>query len=86
MAELNNNLAPESPDSSTENKDILYNCTECSSLIEILSINEDKNIIEFKCLNKDCGVKKTELLNKYFEKMEKYKQKWQYNRKSSCSS
>ena len=33
--------------------DIYYNCTECSSLIEILSINEDSNIIEFECLNKD---------------------------------
>ena len=30
-----------------------YNCTECFSLIEILSINEDNNIIEFKFLNKD---------------------------------
>ena len=28
-----------------------YNCTECSSLIEIISINED--IIEFVCLNKE---------------------------------
>ena len=27
--------------------------TECSSLIEILSINEDNNNIEFKFLNKD---------------------------------
>ena len=34
--------------------DIFYNCTECSSLIEILSIDENKNIIEFKCINKDC--------------------------------
>ena len=33
------------------NKNIYYNCTECPSLIEILSINEDNNIIEFKCLN-----------------------------------
>ena len=33
------------------NNNIYYNCTECSSLIEILSINEYNNIIEFKCLN-----------------------------------
>ena len=72
MAETKN---IETPETLTGNKDILYNCTECSSLIEILSINEDKNIIEFKCLNKDCGIKKTILLNEYFEKMEKYKQR-----------
>ena len=30
---------------------------ECSSLIEILLISEDKNIIKFKCINKDCGIK-----------------------------
>ena len=74
MAELNNKLQIKT-DSLIENKDILYNCTECSSLIEVLSINEDKNIIKFKCLNKNCGVEKTKLLNEYFEKMEKYKQK-----------
>ena len=63
-------------DTLTENKDILYNCTECSSLIEVLSINEDRNIIEFKCLNKDCGIEETKLLNEYFEQMEKYKQRY----------
>ena len=36
-----------------ENSNIYYNCTECSSLIKILSINEDTNIIEFKCLNRE---------------------------------
>lgn len=25
-----------------------YNCSECSSIIEILSLNENNNIIEFK--------------------------------------
>jgi len=54
--------------------DIFYNCTECSSLIEILSIDENKNIIEFKCLNKDChDSKKTKTIKEYFEKMEKNK-------------
>ena len=75
MEELNNNLIPETPNTSTKNKDILYNCTECSSLIEILSINEDENIIQFKCLNKNCGIEKKKLLNEYFEEMEKYKQR-----------
>ena len=73
MAELNNQLT-EKAAPLTENKDTLYNCTECSSLIEVLSIDEDKNIIKFKCLNKNCGVEKAKLLNEYFEKMEKYKQ------------
>ena len=65
-----NNIPFSTPDTLTENKDILYNCTECSSLIEILSINEDRNLIEFKCLNKDCGIEETKLLNEYFEQME----------------
>ena len=33
-----------------------YNCSECSSLIEILSINEENNTIEFKCLNKGINI------------------------------
>ena len=32
-------------------EEIGFNCPLCSSLIEILSINENNNIIEFKCLN-----------------------------------
>ena len=32
-----------------ENDNIFYCCTECSSSIEILSINKDMNLIEFKC-------------------------------------
>ena len=35
------------------NNEIYYNCSECSSLIEIISINENNNIIEFNCLNKE---------------------------------
>ena len=49
-----------------------YNCTKCSSQIEILSIYEDNNTIEFKCLNKE-HPKETITLKDYFEKMEKYK-------------
>ena len=33
-------------------EDFYYNCYECSSLIEITSIDEEKNFIEFNCLNK----------------------------------
>jgi len=69
-----NNTPSGAPDSLIENNEKLYNCTECSSLIEILSIDEDKNIIEFKCLNKDCkDITKSMPIKEYFEKMEKYK-------------
>ena len=81
MAELNNkfennhnDLSPETPEPLIDNNVKFYNCTECSSLIEILSINEDNNIIEFRCLNKDChNAKKTMSIKEYFEKMEKNK-------------
>ena len=82
MSELNNKIKnisnvdlPETHQPQLENNNILYNCTECSSLIEVLLISEDKNIIKFKCLNKDCNVEKTMSMNEYFEKMEKYKQR-----------
>ena len=59
-----------------ENNNIYYNCTECASLIEILSINEDRNIIEFQCLNKDnIHEKKTMTIKNYIEKMQKYNNK-----------
>ena len=50
--------------------EIYYNCIECSSNIEILSINN--NLIEFKCLNNHY----TKLLiNEYIEKMKDYNDK-----------
>ena len=51
-------------------ENIRYNCPECSSLIEILSINE--NNIEFKCINNDNHNNKLKIYN-YLEKMKKYK-------------
>ena len=48
---------------------ILYNCTECSSIIEIISLNEEENIIEFKCLNKHY-LKMN--IKEYINKMKKY--------------
>ena len=57
-------------------KNIYYNCTECSSLIEIISINEDKGNIQFKCLNKNCINKEKEMsIKEYLKKMLKYKDK-----------
>jgi len=53
--------------------EINYNCSECSSLIEILIINEDNNIIKFKCLNKTKNHNtKVMPINEYLEKMKKF--------------
>ena len=56
------------------NSNLNYCCSECSSLIEILSINEKTNIIEFKCLNKENnhGIKVMQISD-FLSKMEKYK-------------
>ena len=35
------------------NEEIYCGCYKCSSLIEITSIDEEKNFIEFNCLNKE---------------------------------
>ena len=53
--------------------EINYNCSECSSLIEIFIINEDNNIIKFKCLNKTKNHNtKVMPINEYLEKMKKF--------------
>ena len=47
---------------------ICYNCTECSSLIEIIEINKD--LIKFKCINNE---HENEMeLRDYLDKMKKY--------------
>ena len=69
--ETNSNDAPPPTKPNYNNKEmpeICYNCTECSSLIEILSINEDNNIIEFKCLNKENKHSKIMTIKEFFEK------------------
>ena len=58
-----------------ESGNIGYNCTDCPSLIEILTMNLDKGFIEFKCLDKKCNIRKEISLNEYFNKMGKYKKK-----------
>ena len=57
MRSRRNNESKEFPKSTTvteENEDnnLYYNCPECPSLIEILSIDEENNNIEYNCLNK----------------------------------
>ena len=54
-------------------KEMYYNCTECSSPIEVLYINEKKNIVEFKC-TKNNHVKKI-LIKEFIEKMKKFNDK-----------
>ena len=56
------------------NNEIYYNCSKCASLIEILSLDEEKSIIEFKCLNKEkVHNEKIKMpLKEYLEMMKKY--------------
>ena len=73
-----NDAPPATPQPQIENNDLYYNCSECPSLIEIISINEDNNIIEFKCLNKDKEYnheKKIIPIKEYLLKMENYRKK-----------
>ena len=51
-------------------KEIHYNCDECSSPIEITSINENENTIEFKCA-KNNHQKKIKIKD-YINKMKQY--------------
>ena len=53
--------------------EIYYNCTECSSPIEILSFNQKENNIEFKCTNKNH--KKIMPIKEYINKMKKFNNK-----------
>ena len=56
-----------------ELNNICYNCTECSSLIEILSLNEDNNTIEFRCLGTNNNHdKKIISIKDYLEKMKNH--------------
>ena len=53
--------------------EIYYNCTECSSSIEILSINGKECSIEFRCINNNHKIKMS--IKEYFEKMQDYNDK-----------
>ena len=54
-------------------KNINYNCPECSSIIEIISINENSNIIEYQCYNKHN--KKVMKIKEFLEKINIYRNK-----------
>ena len=54
IAEINikeEDVAPPPIQQEQKIENIGYNCSECSSLIEILSIDEDENCLSFKCTN-----------------------------------
>ena len=54
---LSNDMeTPETPEVFKLNE-IYYNCSECSSSVEILSINEKESNIEFKCINNNHKIK-----------------------------
>ena len=53
--------------------EILYNCSECSSSIELLSIDEKEYMIEFKCINNNH--KKKLPIKEFIDKMKKYNNK-----------
>ena len=55
-----------------QTNEIFYNCTECSSSIEILSIDNDECSIEFKCLNENNSHNKKTLIKEYINKMKDY--------------
>ena len=79
MSGLNNNNSADVPPptpfiNEIELNNIYYNCTECSSLIEILSINEENNMIQFKCLNKEQNHKEKIMpIKEFLEKMKNHK-------------
>ena len=59
----------ETEDDITKLKEIYYNCTDCSSPIEILYINEKTNIIEFKCITNNHTKKLS--IKEYIREMKK---------------
>ena len=82
MSELNKNIKTDKilldgliPMTPELNNEIYYNCSKCSSLIEIISIDEKQSIIEFRCLNKGKVHNNNNIkmpLKEYLETMKKY--------------
>ena len=56
-----------------DDNNLYYNCPECPSLIEILSIDEENNNIEYNCLNKKYFHGKSIIsIREYLNKMRKF--------------
>jgi hypothetical protein len=70
------NISPQVPTQDIKTLNICYNCPTCLSLIEILTINEKDNIIEFICTNKKDNHSKEAIkmpIKEYLEKIENNK-------------
>ena len=63
---------------------IHFSCTECSFPIELLSIDEENCIIEFKCLNKESHGKKKLCIKEYFDKIKNIKNENKYGFEDKC--
>ena len=81
MNPVYNNIREEEPATPMFNDSLMfgnkncYNCTKCSSSVEILSINEKENLLTFKCLNpieKDNHNIQTISIAEYINTMKKY--------------
>ena len=68
---INDNV-PETEDSpsSLKIKEMYFNCTECSSPIDIINISKKELSIEFKCINNNH--KRKLLIKEYLDKMKKF--------------
>ena len=73
IAEINikeEDVAPPPIQQEQKIENIGYNCSECSSLIEILSIDEDENCLSYKCTD---GHDMDKIrIKDYLDKMKKY--------------
>ena len=56
-----------------QKNEMYYNCSECSSPIEIILINEEEDLIEFKCLKNNAKVEIS--IKDYIDKMKKFNDK-----------
>ena len=75
MSKFSNFIFEEGETLSKEIKlnEIYYNCNECSSPIEIITINEKTNIIEFQCINNHHQKKLS--IKEYINEMKKFNNK-----------
>ena len=74
--DLPNIKPPQTTQTNEEASNIIsYNCTECSSLIEIISLLQDNTCIKFKCLNKDNSHEQSLSIKDYLIKMKNHHDK-----------
>ena len=86
MSNENNymNETRESSEHMLQLKEIYYNCTECSSDIEILSLNEKEYTIEFKCIENNH--RRILPIKEYINKMKDFNNKKTNNDECNCDN